>query len=153
VPATSSQRDPNSQLEFVLHVVSRELARSYNDHFRKVDLSQTQAGVLLQVDWAKANTQTEIAQRLGIGKAAAGEVIIELEARGMLKRQRDPNDARRIEVSLTPAGRRKVKSINDFVARLGPIVLAGIDDDELERAMAVLLRVRDNLAALQGDDV
>jgi len=148
---TRAQRDPNQQLEFVLHAVSRSLARSYNEHFRQLDLSQSQAGVLLQVDWAEAHTQTAIAQRLGIGKAAAGELIIDLEARGLLRRRRSASDARMIEVTLTAAGRRKVTSINDFVARLGPVLRDGIADGELEQAMAVLLRVRDNLDAIQDE--
>src|SRR5262245_21672437 len=54
---------PDDQLEFVLHAVSRSLLRTYNDEFRKLGMSQSQAGVLLQVDWADAHTQTEIARR------------------------------------------------------------------------------------------
>src|SRR3954454_893961 len=70
----ANRHSPDEQLEFVLHVTSRSVAGRYNDAFRAVALSQSQAGVLLQVDWADAHTQTEIARRLGIQKAAAGAV-------------------------------------------------------------------------------
>ena len=136
-------------MEFVLHTVSRSLARSYNEEFRKLDLSQSQAGVLLQLDWSDARTQTEIARRLGIQKAAAGALIIDLEERGMLRRQRSAKDARMIEVTLTAAGRRKMKQINDFVAFLGPLVRRGIDDVEMRQALDVLRRVRANVEAME----
>ena len=137
---------PDSQLEFLLHTVSRSLARTYNDEFRKLGLSQSQAGVLLQVDWADARTQTSIARRLGIQKAAAGALIIDLEERGWLKRRRSTSDAR------TAAGRRKVKQINDFAARLGPVVRDGITDGEMEQAMDVLRRLRANAEAMESPE-
>src|ERR1041385_1216926 len=121
----TTAHNPDDQLEFVLHAVSRSLARAYNEQFKKLDLSQSQAGVLLQIDWGGAATQTEIARRLGIQKAAAGALIIELEGRGLLSRDRHAADARMIVVNLTAAGRRKVKRINDFVAELGPMLRDG----------------------------
>jgi DNA-binding MarR family transcriptional regulator len=148
----SPRHSPDTQLEFVLHAASRSLARTYNEQFRKLDLSQSQAGVLLQIDWGGAFTQTQIAQRLGIQKAAAGALIIDLEARGLLRRERHAADARKIEVTLTPAGRRKVKRINDFVERLGPLLREGIDDGEMRRAMDVLARVRANVEAIGAHD-
>ena len=139
---------PDGQLEFVLHAVSRSLARTYNEYFRQLELTQSQAGVLLQIDWAGVSTQTQIARRLGIQKAAAGALIIDLEGRGLVRRERHPSDARKIEVTLTPAGRRKLKRINDFVARLGPLLREGITDDEMRLALDVLARVRANIAAI-----
>ena len=140
-------------MEFVLHTVSRSLARAYNEAFGQVGLSQSQAGVLLQVDWADAHTQTEIARRLGIQKAAAGAVIIDLEERGLLKRQRSEKDARSIEVSLTANGRRKVKQINDFVGRLGPRLRDGITETEMRQALDVLRRVRENVDAMDVSEI
>ena len=140
---------PDNQLEFLLHTVSRSLARTYNEEFRTLGLTQSQAGVLLQVDWAGARTQTAIARRLGIQKAAAGAVIIELEERGWLKRRRSTTDGRMMEVTLTAAGRRKVKQINDFAARLGPLIRDGISDSEMEQAMDVLRRLRANAEAME----
>jgi DNA-binding MarR family transcriptional regulator len=143
-----SRHGPDGQLEFVLHAVSRSLARTYNEQFRKLGLTQSQAGVLLQIDWGGTLTQTQIAQRLGIQKAAAGALIIDLEAHGLVRRERHASDARMIEVTLTPTGRRKLKRINDFVEQLGPLLREGIDDDEMHRALAVLARVRANVEAI-----
>ena len=148
-----AQRDnPDDQFEFVLHTVSRSLARAYNEAFRKLGFSQSHAGVLMQVDWADAHTQTEIARRMGIQKAAAGALIIELEERGLLRRERSAKDGRSIEVTLTASGRRQVKRINDFVAFLGPHLRKGIDEGEMRQALDVLRRVRANVEAMDASD-
>lgn len=141
---------PDSQLEFLLHTVSRSIARTYNGEFRSLGLSQSQAGVLLQVDWADARTQTDIARRLGIQKAAAGALIIDLEERGWLKRSRSTSDARKIEVTLTAAGRRKVKQINDFADRLGPQLQEGISEQDMVKTMDVLRRLRANAERIEA---
>lgn len=147
--AAAPHPNPENQLEFLLHAVSRSLLRAYNEEFRKLGLSQSQAGVLLQVDWADARTQTAIARRLGIQKAATGALIIDLEERGLLKRKRSETDARMMEVTLTAKGRRKLEQINDFAARLGPLVREGVEDADMERAMDVLRRVRANAEAME----
>jgi DNA-binding MarR family transcriptional regulator len=146
------RQSPESQLEFVLHAVSRSLARTYNEYFRELDLTQSQAGVLLQIDWGGASTQTQIANRLGIQKAATGAVIIDLEGRGLLRRKRHETDARAIEVTLTPAGRRMVTRINNFVAELGPLLQVGISKDDMQVTLDVLARVRANVEAISRGD-
>lgn len=146
-----SRQSPETQLEFVLHAVSRSIARTYNDYFRDLDLTQSQAGVLLQIDWGGASTQTQIAQRLGIQKAATGALIIDLEARGLLRRERHASDARAIEVTLTPAGRRMLKRINTFVAELGPALQAGISKDDMRVTLNVLAQVRSNVEKIGHD--
>jgi DNA-binding MarR family transcriptional regulator len=147
----SPRQSPETQLEFVLHAVSRSLARTYNEQFRQLDLTQSQAGVLLQIDWAGASTQTQIAKRLGIQKAATGALIIDLESRGLVRRERHGSDARKIEVTLTAAGRKKVKRINDFVAELGPWLQHGISDADMRTAIDVLARVRGNVEKIAHD--
>jgi DNA-binding MarR family transcriptional regulator len=144
----SPRQSPESQLEFVLHAVSRSLARTYNEYFRELDLTQSQAGVLLQIDWGGASTQTQIAQRLGIQKAATGALIIDLEGRGLLRRERHASDARAIEVTLTPAGRRMVTRINNFVAELGPRLQTGVSKHDMRITLDVLARVRANVEAI-----
>jgi DNA-binding MarR family transcriptional regulator len=140
--------DPNYLLESTLHAVSRSLARAYDNQFRELGLSRSQAGVLLQVDPDTPFTQTEIARRLGIGKAAAGALIIELENQGLLMRRRHADDARMIEVTLTKAGRRKADRVMEFVARIAPLLREGMAQAELDAAVAVLEKLQANATRL-----
>jgi len=49
---------------------------------------------------------TELARRLGVTKQAAGQLVDELEAMGMLERTPDPADARAKLVCFSPRGKK-----------------------------------------------
>ncbi len=138
--------EPERQFEFVLHLVSRSLLRFYNAHFRSLGLTSNEAGILLQLDWAHLHNQREIAEALGIGKAATGALIVDLESRGFVQRERNAKDARQIDVTLTKRGRAMVDKINRQVEIVSPALRKGIDPAQLQRALAVLLKVHANIA-------
>lgn len=73
--------------------------RGYND------LSESHAGLLPHLD-IEGTRQTVIAQRAGITKQAVGQMIVDLERRGYVRRVVDPADARANLVRYTAKGRR-----------------------------------------------
>jgi DNA-binding MarR family transcriptional regulator len=84
---------------------------------------------------------SELARRVGTSKQAVGQLVSELEAAGVLRRDRDPEDARAKRVSFTPRGRRAL------LHGLG--VLGGIAGElEAELGRARLRRLREDLALL-----
>jgi DNA-binding MarR family transcriptional regulator len=64
-----------------------------------------------------------------------------LEARGLVRRRPDPNDARSVRVQLTPAGRRRVDAaLTDLVEREDAI-LSSLSGDERALLASSLRRV------------
>jgi len=146
------EHEPERQFEFVLHQASRSLLRFYNAHFRSLGLSSNEAGILLQLEWAGLFNQQAIARSLGIGKAATGALIVDLEARGLVQRRRSASDARQIDVTLTKSGRAMVKKINARMESVAPDILAGVDEARLQDVLAVLLRVHQNVLELDDSE-
>ena len=67
--------------------------------------------------------------------------IDHLEARKLVRRRPDPNDARSVRVQLTPAGRRRVDgALEDLVARENAI-LGTLDEAECATLAGLLRRV------------
>lgn len=56
------------------------------------------------------------ARHLGLGRAAASELVDRLEGKGLVVRLRDGRDRRRVFVSLTDAGRRCAVAHPDVIA-------------------------------------
>src|SRR5687767_3630165 len=108
------RRDPSQQLEFLLAEVVRLQLRVYNGRFRATGLHQSQVAALIHLDRVDALSQTELAERLGMQKAALGTLIDGLEGKGLVERTRGRDDRRLQLVSITEAGRRIVAEVDEM---------------------------------------
>src|SRR4030095_5369072 len=88
------RRDPNQQLEFLLAELVRLQLRVYNSRFRSTGLHQSQVTALIHLERTEQLSQTDLARRLGMRKAAAGTLIEGLEGKGLVERSRGRDDRR-----------------------------------------------------------
>ncbi|MEU7994453.1 MarR family winged helix-turn-helix transcriptional regulator [Micromonospora sp. NPDC049060] len=108
-----------------------ELARQGHPELRPLH------GFVLQAVGAEGTTATELGQRLGVSKQAAGKTVDRLVALGYLERADDPRDARRKLVRVTLHGLdglRRSAAVFDqlrqrWAATLGPDRVAALEDD------------------------
>ncbi|MCW3818880.1 MarR family transcriptional regulator [Micromonospora sp. DR5-3] len=108
-----------------------ELARQGHPDLRPVH------GFVLQAVGMAGTTASELGQRLGVSKQAAGKTVDRLVALGYLDRADDPADARRKLVRLTDRGldglRRSAVVFDQlrdrWAATLGADRVAAIEDD------------------------
>jgi len=144
-PVPAKAEDPERQLEFLLTEVSRLLTRTYNSQFRRTGLTQSQVAALVSASRVEGLNQTQIARRLGMGKAAAGKLIEDLEGRGYLRRERDPSDGRGFILSITDTGRSRVAEIDDIARPMGKVLRDGLSREDRHHFMGVLAQMRANL--------
>ena len=83
-------------------------------------------------------TGVEIAGKLEVAKSRATVILDSLAKRGFIQRMPDPNDARVKLVSLTPAGYKKVKEIEDYVFHLYHQLLSQIETAQRPGVIAAL---------------
>ena len=95
-------------------------------------------------------SQTDLAKRLGIRKAATGTLLDGLEADGLVGRTRSRADRRLQLVSITEGGRRVVGEIDRMAEGLGVAYRKGISRSERLLLVAILRRLRENLRALEA---
>jgi DNA-binding MarR family transcriptional regulator len=146
------RRDPDQQLEFLLVEVARLQLRVYNGRFRATGLHQSQVAALLHLDRVEALSQTDLAARLGMKKAATGTLIDGLEGKGLIERVRGREDRRLQLVSITDAGRRVVAEVDAMGEELGTAARRGITREERAQLVATLQRLRENLRKLDERD-
>lgn len=143
------RRDPNQQLEFLLSEVVRLQHRIYNHRFRETGLNQSQVSALIHLDRIEALSQTDLAFRLGMQKAAAGTLIEGLEGKGLVDRRQSDEDRRRQLVSITDEGRALVGVVDEMAEQLGTDYRRGITRTERRQFVSVLQRLRENLRDMQ----
>jgi DNA-binding MarR family transcriptional regulator len=98
-----------------------EISRLYGEMWRRFqpprrsiegsDVTPRMLGLLRHLEGGGPLTVGEQAVHLGIGRAAASELIDRLEAKGLVERMRDQRDQRRVFVWLTDEGHRRVASL------------------------------------------
>lgn len=88
----------------------------------------------------------EIADALGWEKSRASHLIGRMEQHGLIARGPCADDARAIEIAVTPEGRRKqLGAIRGHVAEVRRLFLEQISPEERPVVTDALTRVRDNL--------
>lgn len=96
--------------------------------------------------------QTELAEFLEMEPIAVGRVIDRLQTAGFVERRPDPKDRRAWRLYVTEQARVIVGDMELIARELRKDATRGIGHDELQQALAVIGRIKDNLQALEQGD-
>jgi DNA-binding MarR family transcriptional regulator len=91
--------------------------------------------------------QRELMQEMNIDPSILVTLLNPLEADGLVSRERDPADRRRHLVTLTPAGKRALVSASRAQQETEDALFASLDDEQRQQLGALLIALRDGLAA------
>lgn len=137
---------PWLRVESTLMATARLVRMAFDARLACLDLNLTQASLIGYVAEFGATTQTELADRLGIGRAAIGSVIDRLQSRGLVERRPKADDRRVWLVTITDAGTELAVEINDVDAVLRAELRRGIGREERQALNWVMSRLQQNLA-------
>jgi len=112
-------------------------------------MPQAELKCLMLFEGHKYLTGNGIASMLEVAKSRATVIIENLEKKGLVQRSIDPNDARVKLISLTPAGHRKVKKIEDFMFSLHQQLLGQIDPNQRTGVISALETLRSSMEAVK----
>lgn len=90
----------------------------------------------------------DLSAALGLVPPAVSTMISELEARGLITRQSDPSDGRRVQLELTEAGRTARARLNEAWQHASLERLSSFSEEELELCVSLLRKLMK-----QGPDV
>ncbi len=96
--------------------------------------------------------QNELAEFLEMEPIAVGRVIDRLQAAGFVERRPDPRDRRAWRLHLTEQAHRVMDDMQEISRGLRRDATQGISAQDLEQALAVIGRIKDNLQALEQED-
>jgi DNA-binding MarR family transcriptional regulator len=102
------------------------------------ELSFPQTAALSRLDRGGPATGADLARAEQISPQSMGATLAELEARGLITRQPDPGDGRRILMSISAAGRREVNRRRDTRVEQIAAGLADFTDAELAQLAAAV---------------
>ncbi|MDZ7736522.1 MAG: MarR family transcriptional regulator [Gammaproteobacteria bacterium] len=126
---------------------SRQLVRSHG-------LTGPQALLLKEITLAGELTVGQLADRVSLSQATVTDILLRLEKRGLIERQRSREDKRRVLVHITVAGRRLMKHSLPLLQEAFLDKLNQLQEWEQTQLLASLQRLADmmNAQTLEADN-
>jgi DNA-binding MarR family transcriptional regulator len=140
----SADATPGPSPAVLIDELARLMARQRGDYVSglcRSGVSTTHLGVLMKLRMHGELSMTGIAERLDIGLPNVTGIVDRMEERGLVERFRDPDDRRVVHVRLTEAGRRIPEGMEGLQRGLLGRVVRELDDDTIERCLAVVREV------------
>ncbi|HMG44130.1 MAG TPA: MarR family winged helix-turn-helix transcriptional regulator [Acidimicrobiales bacterium] len=97
--------------------------------------------LLAALDDVGPASQAELGRRTMIDRSDVVAAVNELADQGYVERTPDPADRRRNVVSLTPAGRRRLRQLDRLLAKVQDDILAPLPAEDRNRLVALLTRL------------
>lgn len=138
-------RSLNREFAFSLNDVARML-RTYADHkASQLGITRAQWVVLVRLDRFEGLKQSELAEMLDLQPITLTRLLDRLCENGLIERRSDPADRRAKRLFLTPAARPLLERLGDLGEALMNTALAGVERESIERMVAQLALVKENL--------
>src|ERR1700704_4187165 len=133
------------QLCFALYSASLAMTKMYKPLLDPLNLTYPQYLAMLVLWERDGLTVSELGQRLQLDSGTLTPLLKRLQANGLIQRQRDSADERRVMLHLTPAGR----ALKTRAAKVPPDVACatGCSLDELASLTRRLKALRDEIQA------
>jgi DNA-binding MarR family transcriptional regulator len=124
------------------------LATAFSKELERFDLTLPMWRVLA-VLWHHGELKVgDLIADTTIEQSTLSRLLVTMDNRGLIKRERSTVDARTVVVDLTPAGRKLTKSLIPYALRFERIALKGFSKEEVELLYSMLGRIFDNSADL-----
>jgi len=131
----------DEQIGFILRQVSQRHAMIFARDIG-ADLTTAQWAALSKLAETGRCSQNQLGRLTAMDVATIKGVIDRLTARGLTETSADPEDGRRLRVSLTRAGQQMVEKVASNALAISRETLAPLDPREREILVALLDRLR-----------
>ncbi len=151
---TSTRETPHEnwdqRLGFLMHDVSRLRRKVFDDVMKPEGITRSQWWVMAHLSRHDGMSQSDLAERLDLGRAALGGLIDRLEATGLVRRGADEQDRRAKLVFLTPAGSTMIERMRAKSDQMSEAILRGLSPAQRGQLADMLSLVKANLLAFEG---
>ena len=140
----------NISFGYLLNDVTLLFRKHFDRRAVKFGLTRAQWRATKMLYHREGLRQTELADLLEMEPIAVGRVIDRLQAAGFVERRPDPKDRRAWRLFVTDQARGVIADMELIAQGLRKDATIGIDVAEMEQAMGVLNRIKENLQALDA---
>jgi len=132
---------------FLFWRVGKALRREVEARSAALDVTPPQFHVLFRLWHGDGILTSELTKDIWSDGGTITGLIDRLEAKGLVRRERDPDDRRAVRIYLTPAGRDREAPLRAMLAAVDAQAVEGFRPEERAALLQALARVAANLGA------
>ena len=142
---------PERSFGFLLYDSARLLRRDFDRRARAIGLTRAQWSVLSHLNRYEGVNQAALADLMEIQPITLVRLLDRLEEAGWIIRAADPKDRRSRVPLLTDKARPVIDRLQALATQTRELALTGVGDEDRERLLDALQRIRANLAAREDE--
>ena len=140
--------DPEDTIGFLLWDANRAMNREFSDRIARQGVSLGLWPFLRALWEGDGITQRELSEKVRMKGPTTVAALNKLEDRGLVRREGDKKDARKINVFLTPDGRKVYRKVIPEVEAVNTQCLTDLSADEQAEFKNMIRRIRNNITAV-----
>jgi len=137
--------DPEDTVGFLLWDANRAMNREFSERIARHGVTLGLWPYLRALWEGDGVTQRELSEKVRMKGPTTVAALNKLEDRGLVRREGDKNDARKINVFLTPEGRKVYRKVIPEVEAVNRQSLAKLSDDEKIAVKNLIRRIRNSI--------
>jgi DNA-binding MarR family transcriptional regulator len=102
-------------IDHALRATWQSVAKAYNEQAQKHDSTMAMAQALLYIDYEKGTPSTALGPSMGMEATSLSRILKNMEEKGLIIREKNPDDGRGMIVKLTELGKEKRELSKDSV--------------------------------------
>ena len=130
---------------YIVNHVARLFALALHRRISPYGVVPGQFPALLCLYEENGLTQAELCRRVSIEQPTMANTLKRMERDGLIRRESDPVDGRRVRISLTPRARRLESKLSAMANEVNAIALSGLRAREAQSVLPILTKIAENL--------
>ena len=139
---TTKQMKPDDTIDFHIRWAWYNISRMYNLQASKFGGSMAIGYTLLNIE-KEGTPSTKLAPKMGMEPRSLTRMIKSLEDNGLITKEADKEDKRRVLLFLTKEGKKLRKQAKDIVLQFNEKIREEIPDKELTQCFNTIKKVND----------
>lgn len=141
----------HASIGLLLIDTGRLLRKRFEQNVRGTGLTRAQWQVLKEIYVQEGLTQGALAELLEVEPITVGRLVDRLEQAGLIERRPHPTDRRAWSLYLLPAAHPLLETLKVIAAETRAELLQDMSDAEIDEAMRLFAKMKDNLIAIMSD--
>lgn len=128
-------------IDYVLRATWTSVARMYNEEASKEGSTMATGFALLSIDPEKGTPSTSLGPKMGMEATSLSRTLRTMEDKGLIIRQKNPEDGRSVLIYLTDFGKEMRNYSKSVVLKFDEAVKKEISEEELQTFIEVAYKI------------